>query len=194
MTALVAALVLASTVTSPAVTLPAGTRIEARMNTSIGTAKALGPDRISDVTRAGERWAASVTEPVAAGCARLPPGAVWSGSVAALAPGTGVGRVKLTLDADSLDGRIARGHVVTEPERVQSEDLGKTADSAAFAGIFVGTIFFGFPGLIVGYGAGGGAAAVGTYHERRVEAWLPAGTTVEVELDEPLTLPTRRAC
>ncbi|HEY1586008.1 MAG TPA: hypothetical protein VGH63_10000 [Polyangia bacterium] len=190
MSALLAALALAS-----ATTLPVGTRIPARMNTSIGTASALGPDRISDVTRAGEPWAASVEAPIGVGCAGLDAGAVVNGRIATLAPGTGAGAVKLTLDADSLDGRALHAHVVAEPERVQSTDLGKRADSAAFTGILVGAIFFGVPaGLMIGYGVGGGAAAIDTIHERRVEAWLPAGTTVEVELDEPLTLPTRRAC
>ncbi len=188
MTALVAALVLAST------TLPVGTRIPARMNTSIGTATALGPNRISDVTRAGEPWAASVTDPIGAGCTRVDAGDVVNGRVTKLAPGTGAGSAKLTLDADSLNGRTLHAHVVAEPEHLPSTDLGKRADSAAFSGLMIGAIFFGWPGLMVGYGAGGGAAAIDTFHERRVEAWLPAGTTVEVELDEPLTLPTRRAC
>jgi hypothetical protein len=164
------------------------------MNTSIGTARALGPDRISDVTRAGEPWAASVEGPIGVGCAGLDAGAVVNGRVSTLAPGTGASTVKLTLDADSVDGRALHAHVVAKPERVQSTDLGKRADSAAFTGILIGGIFFGIPGVVIGYGAGGGAAAIDTIHERRVEAWLPAGTTVEVELDEPFTLPTRRAC
>ena len=191
MKALVLAFAVASATTT---TLPAGTRIEAQMNTSVGTAEALGPNRISDVTRAGEPWAASVTDPVAAGCARLDKGAVIGGRVGALAPGTGARGIELTLDADTVDGRPLHAHVAAEPQRVPAIDLGKRADSAAFSGIVVGTIFFGIPGLMIGYAAGGGAAAVDAIHERRVEAWLPAGSTVEVELDEPLTLPTRRAC
>jgi hypothetical protein len=175
-------------------TLPAGTRLPARMNTSIGTAAALGPDRVSDVSRPGEPWAASLTEPVGVGCARLDAGAVIDGRVAKLAPGTGSSGVALALHADTVAGRALRAHVVADPQRVPATDLGQRADSAAFAGILIGGIFFGIPGVMIGYGAGGGGAAVDAYHERRVEAWLPAGTTVEVELDEPLTLPTRRAC
>jgi len=173
--------------------LPAGTRIPARMNTSIATAKALGPNRIPDVTRAGEPFAASVTSPVGDGCARIDAGAVVQGRVASLSPGTGSGRVDLALTADSVDGHPLRAHVVgAEPEQVPATDLGRRADGAAFTGILVGGIFFGIPGVMIGYGAGGGAAAVDAYHERRVEAWLPAGSTIEVELDEPLALPARR--
>jgi hypothetical protein len=186
-----AALALASTGATSA--LPAGTRLEARLNTSIGTARALGPDRISEVHRAGEDYAASVIDPVGAGCARVAPGAVVHGRVVTLAPGKGVDPVKLELSADSLDGRPLRAHVVgPDPQKVESSDLGKAADSAAFAGILFGGIFFGIPGVMIGYGAGGAAATVSAVQERRVEAWLPAGTTIEVELDEPLTLPTRR--
>jgi hypothetical protein len=189
---LVAALGLGSTAAS--VALPAGTRIEARLNTSIGTARALGPDRISEVDRAGEDYAASVIDPVGQGCARIDPGAVVHGRVVKLSPGKGVDPVKLELSAESLDGRPLRAHVVDpEPQKVERTDLGKSADSAAFAGILFGGIFFGIPGVMIGYGAGGAAATVATVQERRVEAWLPAGSTIEVELDEPLTLPTRRA-
>jgi hypothetical protein len=156
--------------------LPAGTRIPVRMNTSIATARALGPNRIPDVTRVGEPFAASVIDPIGNSCARIDAGAVVHGRVSALAPATGSGRVELALTADS----------------VEATDLGRRADGAAFTGILVGGIFFGLPGVMIGYGAGGGAAAVDVYHERRVEAWLPAGSTIEVELDEPLALPTRR--
>jgi hypothetical protein len=173
--------------------LPAGTRIPVRMNTSIATARALGPNRIPDVTRVGEPFAASVIDPIGNSCARIDAGAVVHGRVSALAPATGSGRVELALTADSLDGHPLRAHVVgAEPEKVEATDLGRRADGAAFTGILVGGIFFGLPGVMIGYGAGGGAAAVDVYHERRVEAWLPAGSTIEVELDEPLPLPTRR--
>jgi hypothetical protein len=190
--ALAFALVL-STGASPS--LPAGTRIPARMNTSIATRAALGPNRVSDVHRAGEEYAASVTDPVGSGCARIDPGAVVHGRVAELRPGVELSGAKLSLTADDIDGRPVAAHVVAPGvERVPATDLGRTADSAAFAGILFGGIFFGLPGIMIGYGAGGVAGAVGAHNERRVEAWLPAGSNIEVELDEPLTLPTRRAC
>lgn len=190
--ALAAALVLS---TGAAPSLPAGTRIPARMNTSIATRAALGPNRVPDVHRAGEPYAASVTDPVGSGCARIDPGAVVHGRVAELAPGVELSGVKLALTADDIDGRPVAAHVVAPGvERVPATDQGRTADSAAFAGILFGGIFFGLPGIMIGYGAGGAAGAIGVYNERRVEAWLPAGSNIELELDEPLTLPTRRTC
>jgi hypothetical protein len=190
--ALAAAVVLSA---GAAPSLPAGTRIPARMNTSIATRAALGPNRIPDVHRAGEEYAASVTDPVGSGCARIDPGAVVHGRVSELRPGVELSGVKLALTADDIDGRPVAAHVVaSDVERVPATDLGRTADSAAFAGIVMGGVFFGLPGIMIGYGAGASAGAIGAYNERRVEAWLPAGSSIQVELDEPLTLPTRRTC
>jgi hypothetical protein len=171
--------------------VPAGTRLSARMNRSIGSAPALGPDRVADVTRAGEEYTASLTVPVVddEGRARVAVGAILRGRVAALGAGTGVGLAKLELSADALDGRALRAHVVsTEVQWVPSSDLGLTADRSAFVGILLGGIAFGLPGVMIGYAAGGGAAAVATVQDRRVEAWLAAGSTIVVELDEPLAL------
>jgi hypothetical protein len=171
--------------------VPAGTRLSARMNRSIGSAQALGPDRVADVTHAGEEYTASLIAPVVddEGRARVAAGTILQGHVAVLAAGTGADLAKLELSADALDGRALRAHVVTtEVQWVQSSDLGLIADRSAFVGMLLGGIAFGLPGVMIGYGAGAGGAAVGTLQERRVEAWLAAGSTIVVELDEPLAV------
>ncbi|MCU1282219.1 MAG: hypothetical protein JWM53_5765 [bacterium] len=184
----------AGAATAPAdgasVVVPAKTRLTARMNRTIGTVRALGPDRVAELTRAGEEFTATVTTPIVDDDGRysIPAGAILQGRVAALAPGVGARPARLELTAERLDGKELRAHVVSaEVELLPSSDLGKTADSAALAGILLGGIAFGLPGIMIGYGAGGTAAAVGAIQERRVEAWLSAGTLIAVELDEPLT-------
>ena len=173
--------------------LPRGTHLPVRLDTSIATTHSLGPDRQAEVTRAGEPWAATVAVPIVVGCAGLDAGAIVRGHVRALSPGEGTTPFALELSPESLEGRRLDGHALdVEPERVLSEEHGRNTDGATFFGVVIGAITFGWPGIVIGYGAGGGAAALDTYHERRVEVWLPAGTTFEVELDEPLALPTRR--
>jgi hypothetical protein len=173
------------------VVLPAGTRLTARMNRTIGTVRALGPDRVAELTRAGEEFTATVTTRLfdGDGRERLAPGAILHGRITALKAGVGLRPAQLELTAERLDGKELRAHVVsTEVQLVPSSELGEGAESAAFAGVLLGGIMFGLPGIIVGYGAGGSSAAVGAIQERRVEAWLSAGTSIEVQLDETLTL------
>jgi hypothetical protein len=161
------------------------------MNTTIGTRPALGPDRVADVSHAGETFAATTTAPIfdASGRARVPPGAVVQGRVAVLKPGVGLRSPQLELAAERLDGRALKAHVVTnDVQQLPSTDLGASADSAAFAGALLGGIAFGIPGVVIGYAWGGGDAAVGVVRERRVEAWLSAGDLITVELEEPLTI------
>ena len=173
------------------VVIPAGTRLVARMNRTIGSVRALGPDRVAELTRAGEEYAASVTTPIfdGEGRERIPAGAVLHGRVKALAAGVGVRPARLELTAERFAGYALHAHVVTtEVQLLPSSDLGQTADSAAFAGVLMGGIAFGLPGIMIGYGAGASPAAVGAIRERRVEVWLAAGTLITVELDEPLVL------
>ncbi len=179
----------ASAVEGSSTPVPAGTRLSARMDTSIGTVAAIGPGRDADVTRAGEQYAASVTTPIfdVHGRERIPAGAILRGRVSALAAGVGAGRARIELTVDRLDGRPIRAHVVAaEIQRLPSHDAGKTADSTALAGIVIGGIAFGVPGVMIGYGGAAAPAAAGVVQQRRVEAWLSAGAMITVELDEPL--------
>jgi hypothetical protein len=186
--------VVAAALAGPSSVLPAGTRLTARMNTTIGTVKAMGPDRIADVTRPGQEYAASLIDPVVDDNGRVlvPAGAVVHGRVAMIARGTGIHRAKLELTAERLDRRPIEARVV-EPEiqQLPTTDPGKTADSAAFAGALLGGIAFGIPGVVIGFAFGGGQGGVGVVRERVTEGWLSAGAPITIELTAPLAISQR---
>ena len=181
----------ADVLVAPAGVVPEGARLVARMNTSIGTAPALGVDRIADETRAGAPFAATVETRVVDehGQMRLAAGAILHGHVAKMARGEGVGRAVIELAVDRIDQRPLEAHVVAlEVQQLPGSDPGTPVDATSFWGAFVGGMAFGVPGVAVGHGLGGGLGAVNAARAHRVEAWVEAGSQVTVELDAPLRL------
>lgn len=188
---LLVVLVASDVVVVPDGVLPAGTRLVARMNTTIGTTRSLGVDRIADETRAGAPFAATVETTVvdADGRTRLAAGAIVHGHVARLERGEGGRRAVLELAVDRLDREpIAARVVASEVQQLDNADVGGEVDATTFWGMVFGGIAFGIPGVAIGHGMAGGLGAVNAVRARTVEAWLAAGSLISVELEEPLRL------
>ena len=184
-------LVASRVVIAPNGVLPAGARLVARMNTTIGTTHSLGIDRIADETRAGAPFAATVETPVLdeGGRALLPAGALVHGHVARLERGSGVRRAVLELAVDRLDRRPLLARVVAaDVEQLDNADAGAQVADTTFWGAVFGGIVFGIPGVAIGHGFAGTFGAVNAVRARTVEAWLSAGSLVTIELDAPLRL------
>jgi hypothetical protein len=181
-------------------TVDKGERVVARMNETIGTARALGPDRLAELTRPGQPYTATIETPIVDidGSVLVPPGALVHGHIASLTPGTGLSAARLELTADAVqlgagDQPLAARVVDTELQQVPTFDAGKTVDSAAFGGAIIGGVAFGIPGVFIGYSFGGTGGAGTVVDERHVHGWLSAGGLITVELEEPLRV-KQRAC
>jgi hypothetical protein len=168
-----------------------GARLAARLNRNVATARALGPDRIADVTAVGQPWAATLLDDVVdqRGRVRLAAGSVVHGTVRELSPAYGVARPAMALDVDRIGERSVSAHVAEPPfDAVVAGDAGSKVAGGAAGGAIVGGIAFGIPGIVLGYGLGGSAGASAAAGQRRVDAWLAAGSIVIIELDERLAL------
>jgi hypothetical protein len=176
-------------VVAPNGVLPAGTQLTARMNTTIGTRKALSVDRLADQTRAGAPFAATVEAPILdeGGRVRVPGGAIIHGHVAKLSRGLGPRRATIELAVDRFEGRPLQGRVVeAEVQQLHDSDTGAEVDTTAFWGALVGGLVAGVPGVAVGHAFGGGAGALSAGGDQETEGWVQAGSLITVELDEPL--------
>jgi hypothetical protein len=176
---------------APGGVVPAGTRLQARMNQTIGTVESLGPDRVADRTRAGEPFTATVEAPIVdeTGRVLLAPGALVRGRITVLERGEGAGTPHVELAVDSLDGRPFDGRVAeVEVQRLVHEEAGRDVDSAAYSGALLGGLLFGVPGVFVGMAFGSSNAGVQAVRERKVEGWISAGSLITVELAAPLPL------
>jgi hypothetical protein len=188
---LVVAVSIGAAVVAPGGVLPPGARLVARMNTTIGTAHSLGVDRIADVTRDGEPFAATVDAAIVDDDARVrvPPGAVLHGRVTHLERGEGIRRAQIELAVDRLETRDLTAHVVeAEVQQLELDDAGAQVDTTTFWGMWVGGIMFGIPGIAIGHGLAGSYGAVNAVRARQVEGWISAGSLITVELDKPLTI------
>ncbi|HEX8950499.1 MAG TPA: hypothetical protein VF945_01575 [Polyangia bacterium] len=185
------ALVAGDVVVAPGGVLPAGARLVARMNTTIGTRHSLGVDRIADETRAGAPFAATVDGAVVdeRGRTRLAAGALVHGHVARVERGHGVQRAVIELAVDRLDGRpLAARVVASDVQQLETADAGAQVDATTFWGTIFGGVVFGIPGVAIGHGLAGSFGAINAVRAREVEAWLSAGSLITVELDAPLRL------
>jgi len=188
---LLVVLIAGDVVVAPGGVLPEGARLVARMNTTIGTTRSLGVDRIADETRAGAPFAATVETTVVddQGRTLLPAGAILHGHVARLARGSGVKRAVLELAVDRLDRTPLSAHVAeNEVQQLDNADTGGQVDVTTFWGTVFGGIAFGIPGVAIGHGLAGSLGAVNAVRARTVEAWLSAGSLITIELDAPLHL------
>lgn len=167
------------------VTVPAGTRVAARLDTDISSARAAPGDAFSMTVREAV-WAD--------GFEVLPAGTrVW-GYVAeverAARPNKG-GRLVLAADGVELDGNELQvdAFVTTDGARLEGrdsthEDIKEVAIGAGLGGL-VGGILGGKKGVLVGVLAGGGGTFVATKGE---EVELAADTPLFVELRRDLNV------
>jgi hypothetical protein len=171
--------------------VPAGQRLIARMNRSIGTRSSLGPGRFADVTAAGGEFGATIESAIVdpQGQTRLAAGAIVQGHVVSARPGLGLERGVLELAVDRLDRRPLSARIISvDVQQVVSMQPELHAYTLAFWGAMVGGISFGIPGVVLGYYGSGSAAGIHVARARRTDAWISAGSLITLELTAPLPL------
>ncbi|MGH9256341.1 MAG: hypothetical protein ACRD3C_17425 [Vicinamibacterales bacterium] len=165
------------------VILPAGTTLEAELETTIASQTS----QVEDLVRA------VLTMPlVAGGAAVAPSGSVLLGTVtSARESGRVKGRAELGIRFTQLQTRTVTYDIRTAPlrwvaEATKGEDAAKIGIGAA-AGAIVGGITGGGKGAAVGsaIGAGGGSAVVLATKGDEIE--MASGSSLRVELIEPLS-------
>jgi len=172
-----------------AATLEAGTPLAVRTTTTIST----------KTVQTGERFAASLEEPIMDGMWLIAPkGATVEGVVANAEKGGKVkGVASLTLRLASLttdDGQrieISTGAVSMQAKRTRKKDAAKVGIGAGI-GAAIGAIAGGGKGAAIGAGVGGGAGTAGVLLTRGDAAVLPAETVLHFELAAPVTITERR--
>ena len=167
------------------VTLPAGTAVAMKLETSLSTKTA----------SVGDRFSARIASPVTvAGSTVIPAGASVSGHVSLTEqPGkaSGRGKMQLTYDTVHFNGR---SYDLSTTSRVYESESGRGKDAAIIGG---GAVAGGVAGAILGGSAGdaGKGAAAGAVAgtaasllTRGPQLQLPAGTVLAVSLDRPVTV------
>ncbi len=167
------------------ITLEAGTPIVVRTTNTISTKTA----------RTGERFTATLEEPLMAGMEMIAPkGATVEGVIVEATKG---GRVK-----GKAVLAVALTSIVTDTgERIEitTNTIGNQAKSAkkkdamkvgigAAAGAIIGAIAGGGKGAAIGAGVGAGAGTAGVLLTRGNAAEIPSETVLQFELAEPVTV------
>jgi len=172
--------------TVPPLTIPAGTQMALRLDTSLST----------KTSRVGDRFEATVAQDlVVDGMTAVPAGATVTGRViVAEQPGKASGRGKLQLRYDQLhmDGTTRSLETVS---RVYESPSGTKKDVAIIGGSAIGGAILGkvvggesedaAKGAAIGAAAGTGATLV----TRGPQLTLPRGTALSVRLDHPIDVP-----
>ncbi len=186
-------------------TIPAGTMIHSRLTQPLST----------KLNVPGDTFTATVTEPyIVNGQQVIPAGSTLHGRVAELfRPGRvrGVGEMRLTVDQLTFpDGRTYPLNAVllstygAEGVKVDSTEGDVTGPSSRISdlkevgmgmggGGFLGTLFGGFHGAVIGGAIGGGAALVDTLRKRGQDLSLPTGTQLNYQLTRELVVGTTSA-
>lgn len=166
------------------VTLPAGTTLPLRLESTVAS----DSSAVEDAVRATVRRDVSLDEAIV-----LPAGTEVSGVVTAARK---AGKVKgralvafrfdtLTLDAEPYD---IQTRTISRQARATKAKDAKTIGIPAAGGAAVGAIVGGKKGAAIGAAAGGGAGTAVVLSTRGEEVRLPAGTSVTARLSEPLTV------
>jgi hypothetical protein len=175
------------TPTAPAyreVTLPAGTTLPLQLDSSIA----------SDSSSVEDPVRASIRRPVQLdGVDVLPAGTALSGIVtAAQRSGKVKGRAQLAIRFDTVtiggEQYDLRTRVISREARGTKARDAKTIGIPAAGGAVVGGIIGGKKGAAIGGAAGGGAGTAVVLSTRGEEVRLPAGTSIEARLADPLTV------
>jgi hypothetical protein len=170
--------------------LPVGTTMTARFDESISTSN-----------REGDRFTATVTDPVYAqnGAVAVPAGAVLSGHVTGVHSGSVVGDqsvIRLNFDELSMNGRTypfdgSISNVTVKQSNGTTSSTAKDATMGAAAGAVLGAVLSGgdlsriigggllgaAAGTVISMGQGGGARAE-----------IPSGSTVTVRATQPVQI------
>lgn len=183
----------------PTITVQEGTTIRASLETTLSTKSA----------RVGDRFSASVREPIYVnGKEAIPYGARVDGRVSEVHPPGrthGVGKIDIAFESIQLPSGYnetivasTAGVETTDRSKVGKEgsisgpssrkrDAGEVA-AAGGAGAGIGAIAGGAKGTAIGGGAGVLIGLADTLRRRGKDLELPAGTTLVIRLDRPLTM------
>lgn len=166
------------------ITIPAGTVLPVRLESSVG----------SDISKVEDTVRGTVTRAVRIGGSTvIPSGAQVIGSVTrAVRPGKVKGRSYVavrfhTLVANDEKYSIRTGAVARRGRATKKQDAAKIGVPAA-GGAVVGAIIGGKKGAAIGGAAGGGAGTAVVLNTRGEEVHLPRGTIVSVRLAQPVTV------
>ena len=168
------------------ITLPAGTRLQVVLDTSVG----------SDTSRVEEAVHAHLSRPVVLrGVTVLPAGSRVSGVVTSA---TRSGKVKgLAHVAMRFDTVTPRGE--SERYQIRTLPVGRTAPAtkkkdalevgaSAAGGAIIGALVGGEKGALIGGAAGGGAGTAVVLSTRGKEVHVPKGAALTLKLSAPLTV------
>jgi len=167
------------------VEVPAGTELDARMQTALNSGTAQVEDRFEATT---------LVDLMTDGRVAIPSGSVLRGVVSSVEAATRTNRtakMTVTFDQVTVNGRDypLRGTVT---EALQGEgikgDIGKAGAGAAIGGI-LGAVLGGGKGALLGVLIGGGGTIAATEGK---ELDLPQGTVLRVRLDSPLQVHSAR--
>ncbi len=164
------------------VTIPAGSLLRARLETTVG----------SNISRVESPVRAILTEPVMVdGSQAVGSGAPLAGSVIEVRrSGRVQGRATVALRFDSITVDDERFDLRTEPisrtaRGTKKKDATKIGIGTA-AGAVIGGIIGGGKGAAIGAGTGAGAGTAVVMSTRGTEVQIPRGTTLTIKLTEPL--------
>ena len=196
----VMATILLAAVCAAAQTVPAGTALRARLQTTLSTFS----------NKAGDAFTGQVTEAVTVdGQTLIPVGTTLQGRVTKVSeprrikgrPTIGIlpeamtlaSGEKLPLSATLVDTNLRDGSDVNEEGQFKGPSHDRKdlllLGAGTGGGILIGALSAGAKGSGIGAVIGGGAA-IGYWLYQRNAAVLPMGTEVVIELDGPLTLAT----
>ena len=181
-------------------TIPDGTRIQARLETTLN----------SRTNRQGDRFTAKVTEAIVVGGKEvIPAGTILEGRVAEVKnAGKVKGRAEMNLSYERLifpngvsetivasqaeldetqKEEVDRKEGTIKGESSRKRDATEVAGGAA-VGAGIGAIAGGAKGTAIGAGAGGLIGLVDSMRRKGKEVEIPAGTRFIIRLDRPLTI------
>jgi hypothetical protein len=169
---------------APSLDIPAGTNIRVRLLETLDTRR----------NRAGDRFTASLDEPLVSGDrVVVPKGTSFNGHIVQCKPsGRFKGRAVMALRLDSFavngqvydissnsSGRVSKGH-----KKHNFAWIGGGAGGGAALGAIAG----GGPGALIGAGAGAAAGTVGSVVTGRRNVSLPVETTLRFRLQAPISV------
>lgn len=184
--------------------LPEGTRIALQLNTNLSTKQ----------NREGDTFTAVVTTPVIlGGQIVIPRGSTVSGSISrVIRPGRFKGKAVMNLLFHSVDipgrGRFAiaasladmdsrasaniNDEGTIEGKSSHDSDVGKVL-TPGLVGAGIGALAGGGKGAGVGAGAGSAVGLATVFATRGRDLEIPRGSTMDISLDRPLTVPLENA-
>lgn len=171
---------------APPLVLAAGTHVHVRLSQTIDTKR----------NRAGDQFQATLDEPLVAGDrVAVPAGTAFQGHVvSSRESGRFRGHAALTLTLDSFNLNGATYPVATsDPSRVSAGHAkrnGLLIGGGAGGGAAIGAVAGGGAGALIGAGAGAGAGAIGAAFTGKRDITLPVESTVTFTLRSEVPLGT----